>query len=257
MEAEHRIIALVVTYNRKELLKESVTHLLGQTQKCDVLVIDNDSKDGTKEMLDLEFNDYRLSYINTGENLGSAGGNTVGMIEALRKGYEYIWILDDDAIPEYDALELLVNAGKELKDNWGCLGSLVKWTDGSICKANRQKKTIFTFVSDEEIKNKKIIPVLMTSFVSMFLKADVIRNVGLPKKEYVVWSDDYEFSGRIAKKYSIYMVTRSVVIHKQKENKKTNLAIETPDRIDRYRFLYRNDVDCYREFGIKGWIYAI
>ena len=220
MNSESRIIALVVTYNRKELLKEAVSHLLSQTRKCDVLVIDNDSKDGTKEMLESEFSDSRLNYINTGANLGVAGGNTVGMIEALKNGYEYIWTLDDDAIPEYNALEMLCKADETLKGKWGCLGGLVKWTDGSTCKANRQKKTIFTFVSDEEIENKKIIPVLMTSFVSMFLKADVIRDIGLPKKEYIIWSDDYEFSSRIAKKYPVYMVTKSVVIHKQKENKK-------------------------------------
>lgn len=97
----------------------------------------------------------------------------------------------------------------------------------------------------------------MTSFVSMLVKTDVIRDVGLPKKEYMIWTDDYEFSGRISRKYPVYLVTNSVVNHEMKENKKPNFAIETPDRLDRYKYLYRNDVDCYRQFGLKGWAYII
>ena len=257
MQSDYNTIAIVVTYNRKELLKECVQHLLDQTHKCDILIIDNDSKDGTKDMLDTEFSDSRIFYLNTGANLGVAGGNTVGMKEAIKNGYKYIWTLDDDAIPEPDALQALFNADNELNGDWGCLGGLVLWSDRSICKANRQKKTIFTFVTDDEMKRKKLIRVLMTSFVSMFLKADVIREMGLPKKEYVIWSDDYEFTSRISTKYPIYLVPNSIVIHKQKENKKPNFAIETPDRVDRYKYLYRNDVDCYRPFGIKGWVYII
>ena len=52
-------------------------------------------------------------------------------------------------------------------------------------------------------------------------------------------------------------MTPSVVIHEMKENKKANFAIESGDRIDRYQYLYRNDVDCYRQFGLKGWAYII
>ena len=97
----------------------------------------------------------------------------------------------------------------------------------------------------------------MVSMVSMFVKIDVVREVGLPKAEYFIWTDDYDFSGRVSKKYPVYIVTPSVVLHEMKENKKANFAIESGDRIDRYQYLYRNDVDCYRQFGLKGWAYII
>ena len=42
------VIAIIVTYNRKELLKESIEALLQQTYKnFDILVIDIASTDGT------------------------------------------------------------------------------------------------------------------------------------------------------------------------------------------------------------------
>ena len=93
------------------------------------------------------------------------------------------------------------------------------------------------------------------SFVSLLVKSDVVRDVGLPIGEYFIWTDDLEYTGRIARKYNIYLVPRSKVTHARKENMRVDFARESPDRIDRYKYIYRNDVHCYRQFGVKGWVY--
>ena len=50
---EKKVIAVVVTYNRKELLKEAIEALLNQEyNNCDVLIVDNASTDGTREYID-------------------------------------------------------------------------------------------------------------------------------------------------------------------------------------------------------------
>ena len=249
--------AVVVTYNRKDLLCKCLKSLLGQTVRCDIYVIDNASSDGTGEMIKEEFLHPAVRYFNTGKNLGGAGGFAYGLKKAVEDGYSYAWLMDDDTMPEQRSLEMLLRADRALKGKWGILSSVVKWTDGSVCKANRQKRTLVSFVKDNELNSRKIIRVQMVSMVSMFVKTDVVREIGLPKMEYFIWTDDYDFSGRVSKKYPIYIVTPSVVIHEMKENKKANFAIESADRVDRYRYLYRNDVDCYRQFGLKGWFYII
>ena len=43
--------AIVVTYNRKKLLKECIRNLQMKIQKVDIVIIDNMSTDGTAEML--------------------------------------------------------------------------------------------------------------------------------------------------------------------------------------------------------------
>ena len=252
-----KVVAVVVTYNRKELLRKCLTELLGQTIQCDIILVDNASTDGTKEMVKAEFSVPQLKYINSGANLGCSGGNEIGVGEAVKAGYKYIWIMDDDTIPQSDSLEKLLRGGQALHGKWGCLSSVVKWTDGSMCRANRQKKTLFSFVSDKEITEKRFIRCEMVSFVSMLVRAEVVKKIGLPKGEYFIWTDDYDFSGRISRHYPIYLVTDSVVRHAMKENKKANFAIETGERIDRYQYLYRNDVDCYRQFGLRGWVYIL
>lgn len=88
--------ALIVTYNRKELLKQSIEALLRSETPCDIIVIDNASTDGTETALEPFIGSGRISYHNTGANLGGAGGFNFAIKTALKQGYEYMWIMDDD-----------------------------------------------------------------------------------------------------------------------------------------------------------------
>lgn len=113
---------VIVTYNRKKLLKENIEALLNQTFKDhDILIVDNNSNDGTKEMV-AEIQDKRIKYYNTGKNLGGAGGFAFGLRKAIELGYLYAWIMDDDSIPEKEALQSLVDKGQALDGEFAQLG---------------------------------------------------------------------------------------------------------------------------------------
>ena len=71
-------VAVVVTYNRKELLRGCLRCLREQKSPCDILVVDNASTDGTEEMLRPMIDAGEIRYHNTGENLGGAGGFSEG-----------------------------------------------------------------------------------------------------------------------------------------------------------------------------------
>jgi len=251
------VAAVVVTYNRKDLLEQNLTTLLGQLDAaCDVLVIDNCSTDGTAEMVKEKFDQSAVIYANTGSNLGGAGGFEVGIELAVELGYRYVWIMDDDTLPHPTALRELLKAGEDLGGNWGFLSSIAYWVDGSICRANEQKKNIFRRVRRWEYGDAPF-RVEMASFVSLLVRTDVILDVGLPKGSYFIWTDDYEFSGRISQHYPCYMVPASKVTHAMSNHTRVDLATADEDRIDRFRYLYRNDVDCYRSYGFKGWAYIL
>lgn len=254
---KNKIAAVVVTYNRKELLRQCIQRLLDQKGiSCDILLIDNASTDGTAEMVKKEFSSPQVIYQNTGSNLGGAGGFQLGIKKAAEIGYEYVWIMDDDTFAEETALSALMEADRELKGNWGFLSSVVYWTDGNICRRNIPKKTIFQHVEKKDYQ-EKFVPVEMGSFVSLFVKTSVIREVGLPIKEYFIWTDDYEFTGRISRKYRGYAVRESCVIHATPQNTRVDFATDSADRLERYHYIYRNDVHCYKQYGIKGWFYII
>ena len=254
---KNKIAAVVVTYNRKELLNQCIEKLLKQEKcSCDVIVVDNASTDGTQEMIINQYNISKVIYINTGTNLGGAGGFQFGVKKAVLLGYEYVWIMDDDTLPEKNALFELFEVDKELEGKWGFLSSVAYWTDGNICRMNIQKRTIFRHIGKREY-NSRFSSIKMCSFVSLLVKSSVVQEVGLPIGEYFIWTDDYEYTGRISSKYSCYMVPESKVIHAMKKHTRVNFATDDISRINRYHYIYRNDVHCYRQYGLKGWIYIV
>lgn len=223
MGQQNRVAAVVVTYNRKELLRQNLAALLNQEKYIvDIIIVDNASNDGTEEMILKDFSIPQIVYRNTGANLGGAGGFQYGVREAMKNprgyAYEFIWIMDDDTIPHSDSLKELMAADEKLDGKWGWLSSVAYWTDGSICKANRQKKTLYKFVSNEDLQ-ETLVRVQMASFVSLLVKTSVIKDVGIPIGEYFIWTDDYEFTGRISAGHPIYVVPDSKVLHAMKENK--------------------------------------
>ena len=248
------VAAVVVTFNRKNLLRECLSCLLAQRDaQCDVLIIDNASTDGTEVMIATEFAIPQVRYFNTGSNLGGAGGFMCGIEAAVMLDYDYVWILDDDTMASSTALHELLQAGENL-DDWGFLSSSVYWTDGSLCLANRPKKNLFSHVCEHDLTND-LIPVVMGSFVSMLIPTEVVREVGLPIGEYFIWTDDYEYSGRIAKKHPCYAVPISRVTHAMRNNTNARLSTADSDRLARFRHLYRNDTHCYRQHGVSGRAY--
>ena len=251
----NKVVAIVVTYNRIELLKENIEALIHQTHECDVLIIDNASTDGTQEMVETYVStNSNVIYQNTGANLGGAGGFHYGIKLATEKGYEYLWIKDDDCIPTDTALEELLNAGKTLNENFGFLCSKVLWKDGSICAMNIPRKTVFRGMDSFE---EDLVQVEMASFVSLFIKASVVKELGLPIKEFFIWTDDWEYTRRISLKYKCYWVNKSIVIHKSNSNIGANIYSDSYERLNRYNYLYRNDVYLYRREGLKGFGYEV
>ena len=253
MVKQETIAAVVVTYNRKELLLENVKALLNQTwQSPDIIVIDNHSTDGTREALEPFLATGQIQYVDTGSNLGGAGGFQYGIRYAAERGYDYVWVMDDDCIPTPEALAYLVQTGHKLHRNFGFLSSKVLWKDGSICTMNIQREQLTRNVTDF---SSETVPVVMASFVSLFLPVSVVLKEGLPIKEFFIWTDDWEYTRRISKKYPCFLVNSSIVVHKSKSNIGANIATESSDRLERFFYLYRNDVYLYRREGLKGFCY--
>ncbi len=248
----NNIAAVVVTYNRRELLLENIEHLLAQSRPADILIIDNNSTDDTCARLQPYILSGKINYINTGENLGGAGGFSFGINEAVRRGYEYVWVMDDDCMPTEDALKELMAADEALGGNYGFLSGKVLWKDGSVCVMNVQRRTLTRPLKKFD---EKYIPVVMASFVSLLIKTSVVRELGLPIKEFFIWTDDWEYTRRISRRYPCYVVSDSVVVHKSQSNIGANIASDSLDRLDRYTYLYRNDVYLYSREGFKGFCY--
>lgn len=247
------IAAIVVTYNRKQMLAESIEALRAQgaADRVDIIVIDNASTDGTYESIKSLHDCGAIKYINTGANLGGAGGFSYGIRYAAENDYDYVWVMDDDCIPKSGALQAFLDFDSRHHGSYGFLSSKVLWKDGSINQMNIQRRTL-----TRPLRNfKETTEIAMASFVSLFVPVPVIKELGLPIKEFFIWTDDWEFTRRISRVRKGYFVPSSVVVHKSKTNIGANIATDSLERLSRYRYLYRNDVYLYRREGIKGFGY--
>ena len=253
-EKKSNVAAVVVTYNRLELLRQCVEALRAQTTACDILIVDNASTDGTANWL---ASHPDLHYRNTGSNLGGAGGFNHGMRWAVEADYDYVWVMDDDTLPQSDALEKLLEADSVLEGNYGWLSSVALWTDGSECKMNRQKLKK-SFYEYSPLMKYGLVQAEQATFVSLFLRSETVCQFGLPIKEYYIWGDDIEFTRRIAVRGELpcFIAGQSQVVHAAKSNVGSNVALDDPERIGRYFYAFRNEAHLYRQEGLKGSVYC-
>lgn len=247
--------AVIVTYNRCAMLEQCIRALLRQTAACDILIVDNCSTDHTASFV-ATLNDPAIRYRRLEKNSGGAGGFNAGMRWAVEEGYSFVWLMDDDCLPEPEALAELLAADQILKGDHGFLCSSVLWTDGKECRMNRQKirKDYYTH---QELLCHGMIRVEQATFVSLFLRREIILKAGLPLKEFFIWGDDIEYTRRLAVRMALpcFLAGRSKVVHAMAQNTGSDLSTDTADRLARYRFAYRNENYLYRREGFSGWFY--
>ena len=250
MKNQPLVAVVIVTYNRKLLLKEALTALIRQNyNNYFIQIIDNNSTDGTFEHIQNMLGD-NVFYINTNENLGGAGGFNFGIKEANKYKPDYFWLMDDDCIVKEDSLSKLMIYAKQ---DIGFLSSKVLYTDGNLCAMNKQKKSLFKDVVDFNLNQE----ITFATFVSFLVSKKVVNELGLPIKEFFIWGDDLEYSSRISNKYKGYLIPESVVIHKTKSNIGSNITIDKVENLNRYFYAYRNEKYLYRKMGLKGRIFYI
>lgn len=250
-----RILVLVVTYNRKELLRENIENMLNQSyKKFDFAIVDNASTDGTEEVVK-SFKDKRIKYYNTGKNLGGAGGFNYGLRIALENNYDYCWLMDDDTIPMNDALENMINKSKVLKNDFSFLSGYVQWIDETVCKMNLVKINKKWGEKAHLLKKEGLLPIRSGTFVSTFINLNIAKNTALPVKQMFIYNDDHEYTGRLSKLAPAYYVLDSVVTHKMTSNYGFEIVDVPKERISRYFYDSRNRFYVGRKNGLYEILY--
>ena len=87
-------------------------------KKVFIIVLHYGSREDTNECLKslerLDYDNFEIIVVdNDKENRGFAGGNNIGIKQALEKGADYILLLNNDTIVEKDFLKKLVEAGRK------------------------------------------------------------------------------------------------------------------------------------------------
>jgi rhamnopyranosyl-N-acetylglucosaminyl-diphospho-decaprenol beta-1,3/1,4-galactofuranosyltransferase len=206
--------AIVVTYNRKLLLRECLAALGAQTRRPDrILVVDNASTDGTPELIREEFPHVEL--LQLPDNRGGAGGFHAGLKEAHAASADWSWLMDDDTIPTPTALaELLTTAPPAGRPAPLLLASRAVWVDGQLHPMN---EPTFKLQIDELAASSErgLLPLRTATFVSLLVHRTAVDRFGLPHAHFFIWSDDIEYTARVLRSEPLgYFVPTSVVEHR-------------------------------------------
>lgn len=255
------LCAMVLTYNRKDLLRDCINSLRQQTASCDlILIVDNASTDGTFQMVRSEFPDVEL--VRLRKNLGAAGGFAVGMRLAAATGAERMWIMDDDMICEPEALAELVSA-LDLVEADGLDPPFVISTahapDGSltdvpeICFDTQENG----FKSWATYLDRGVVAVTRATMGAILLPRRTIERYGYPLSSMFIWGEDAEYTCRITRESPGYLCGRSRVLHRRAQIGVLDIRTETnPTRISWHRYLTRNQIYTarrHRGFLRTGW----
>jgi len=253
-----RVIAVILTYNRKGLLKRCLDAVYSQTRPCDgVIVIDNASCDGTQQQLleagypDLEV--YVLSH-----NIGASGGFNAGFRLAYQAGADLVWMMDDDVVPQPRALQRLLEAGELLNTkniDQAFLISTALTESGFITNTPSLNLNLnkIGYSGWPEMVEHGMVPVRRATFVSILVPRSTLAEHGLPIASMFIWGEDAEYTLRITQKKPGFLVGASKVLHLRQENGPISILSESnPARMKYHRYFIRNKIFIARK---HSWRY--
>lgn len=202
--------SLIVTYNRKELLCRCIRNNLIQDTHQDILIIDNNSNDGTEMMLHKMgfLNNDRIMYLRNEYNMFGAGGFFIGLDYLFKKGYSMAWLMDDDGYPmKSDSLSKLLEAVDRIEDKAFILNSAVLYNthaftfiiqDGlySIMQASKDPVNLQT----KMIKNQ------IAPFNGTLISKECYERIGNIRRDFIIHGDEIEYRER-AKKNGVFVAT--------------------------------------------------
>ncbi|MCJ8334689.1 MAG: glycosyltransferase family 2 protein [Epibacterium sp.] len=213
-----KLVAVVVTYNRLEKLKVTLTRLLDSApgELAHVVVVDNASTDGTGDWLTAQVavraeagQQGCLTALHSAVNSGGAGGFEWGMRHAMEvlspeQPPDWLVVMDDDGRPEPGALAAFHQIPD---DRWEAIAAAVYFPSGEICEMNRPSRNPFWrlpeflrttlgggrggfHLTPDAYQAAQGSPIDVTSFVGFFISARAIERVGYPDPALFIYGDD-------------------------------------------------------------------
>ncbi len=192
------LAAVIVTYNRKELLGNNIRMLLKQTITFDrIFIVDNCSTDGTYNYLVQQgwMNEGPFVYVKTESNIGGAGGFFTGTKAAFEADADWIVLMDDDgAAADLHTFEVLFRAAEKLHQQNKRLfvNALVQQGDWLSFKIDRM------YSVEEALAAAKdgILEGAANPFNGTLVSRELVEAIGYPNPDFFIKGDEVNYKHR-------------------------------------------------------------
>jgi len=186
----HKIFTVIVTFNGSQWIRQCLESLQSSTIKGEIIVVDNGSADDTLEILQTFKEQIHL--IAEGKNMGFGGGNNLGIVEALKSGAEYIFLLNQDAYVRPDTIEKLYSAALKYPE-YGIISPMQMEACG------KKPDVLFEKYYDSNSSNDRhdIFEVRFVNAAAWFCRAEVFKKSGLFHPVFFHYGEDNHFCSRV------------------------------------------------------------
>ena len=209
-----RVLAHIHTFNDADIIEGTLDAVRHQTQPPDaILIVDNASTDGTVNRTFPE----QVSVIRNAANLGTSGAVRIGFEHALERGFDWIWILDADSVPEPEALarllELYAGWPSSVQEETGFVACLpLDQSDGQPLHGRlftRYGRVVVTPAPEQRHYMCHV-----TIWSGCLYRLAAVRRIGLPNADYVLDRGELEYAYRVMKAgYKAFIHQDAVIRH--------------------------------------------
>lgn len=256
--------AIVLMYGGEEITAACIDSLLEQTYPAlTVLLVDNASPDGSGVRLRDRYRHIR--YLNTGANLGYAGGNNRGMRHALDQGAEYLLVLNNDTIVEPKCVEALVASAQQAPKKVGVVSPKILFHDDpariwfaggdySVVRAlgvHRREMEL-----DDPAESPRLEEMSFATGCCFLMPAGVARETGGFREEYFMYCEDLELSLRLMRSgHTLYYQPAARLRHRQKFTRALPSPFAAQHRDRNRRRLVREHYNATQRAAFALWFY--
>lgn len=248
------VSVVVLTFNRKNMLKETINSILSQTFKdFELILVDNCSTDGTEDFV-LSYSDPRIKYFKNQNNGIIAVNLNFGISKSKGK---FIALCDDDDLWLPTKLEKQVNILNKEKNIGMVCSNGITFNEYGEEGIHITKKRNSNYISQKETLIKNII--IQSSAI---IRKEILEEFGFfdVSPEYFT-AEEFELWLKIMNKYKVYLIKEPLVkyrthsgVFRSKGIKHLNICKKIVDDLYKKRVISKNN---YFLFLIKHYIFYI
>jgi GT2 family glycosyltransferase len=220
------VSVVVVNYNGKRHLKECFESLLNShypKEKLEILMVDNNSSDGSLDYVKKNFPNVRI--LSLDKDYGYAGGINRGVNAA--KG-EYLVLLTNDTVMEKGWLVELINVINDDKKIGACTPKILNYNKPNLLNCVGGFMSVFGVSgslgeNERENKYESISPVFFPSGCCFIIRKKLIEKIGKLDQDYFMYVEDTDVGWKLWDAgYKVLVVPKSRIYHKVNSNPKSS-----------------------------------
>jgi GT2 family glycosyltransferase len=201
---------------------ESLLALINSSElEISIIVIDNGSSEKDWDFLRSKISCYAIQLLRQERNLGFSGGHNIALKKAINESYDYIWLVNNDAIVKPNTLERLVEKMKS-EPQCGAASPLILAIEDEatidFCGARhdwaKSTSVSCTSIAEAAAMEKRYPNEMWLMGAAIFLRVEALKEVGILDDRLFAYYEDNDLCARLSSAgWRSRMVFDAVVLH--------------------------------------------